>query len=416
MANSGPTNGGDRTPNSTPSSKISDDTAAGPPMAPLTRLVRSGRSTATKVGGQNPIGPPLVRASTLLYDNAADMRTPGSQRYTYGLRNTPTIEALTDAITDLENAAGSVLLPSGASAVSTALMTIAKPGTTVFVPDNVYDPTRSFCDSVLARFGMDTIYYAPMATQALADQVNEDTAAIIIEAPGSGTFETPDIPAIVELAHSVGAATIMDNTWATPLIYKPLDHGFDMSIQAGTKYLAGHSDLLIGTIAANRAWWPRLRRTHWSFGNQAGTEEIWLTLRGMRTMALRLAQHEKSALEVANWLEGRPEVARILHPAFASCAGHENWKNIFGRSTGLFAFEYRGDHDQAERFLNALNLFGLGFSWGGYASLALVVDIDKHRSEEKWAGGPILRLHIGLEEVSDLIADIDQAFAAAETR
>ncbi len=397
---------GDRQTESAKAGQGERDRRAG--RSPQTRLVRGGELSR---GGQSPIPPPIVRASTLLYDHAADMRTPGSVRYTYGLRATPTIDALTTAVSDLENAAGTVLLPSGAGAVSIAMMTVAQTGQTVFLPDNVYEPTRTFSDSVLARIGMDVHYYAPLDTAALAESVGEDTAAIFIEAPGSGTFEFPDIPAIVDIARSVGAATIMDNTWATPLIYKPLDHGIDLSVQAGTKYLGGHSDLLIGMIAANRAWWPRLRRTHWSFGNQAGTEEIWLTLRGMRTASLRLDRHEKSALEVAGWLAGRPEVANILHPAFPSCPGHDNWKRIFGRATGLFAFEFDGDRDQAERFADALQLVGLGFSWGGYASLAVIVDIDNRRTVHQWTGRPIVRLFVGLEDVADIIADLDQAFA-----
>ena len=410
MTQSGPEADPLKRSHSVPADGDTEDRARHRNRAAQTRLVRAGELSR---GGQQPIAPPLVRASTLLYDHAADMRTPGAVRYTYGLRSTPTIEALTSAISDLENAAGAVLLPSGAGAVSLALMTVARPGATVFMPDNVYDPTRSFSEFMLKRMDMNTVYYLPLDTAALADQVDDDTVAIFIEAPGSGTFEFPDIPAIIEIARSVDAATIMDNTWASPLIYRPLDHGIDMSVLAGTKYLGGHSDLLIGSVAANRAWWPRLRRTHWVFGNQAGTEEMWLTLRGLRTMNMRIDRHEESALAVARWLDARPEVERVLHPALPSCPGHDNWKRIFGRSTGLFAFEYRGDRDGAERFADALQLFGLGFSWGGYASVAVVVDIDKRRNVDEWAGKPIVRLYVGLEDVDDLIADLDQAFAKA---
>ena len=218
---------------------------------------------------------------------------------------------------------------------------------------------------------------------------------------------------MVQAAKSAGVMTMMDNTWATPLFFKPIDHGIDISLQAGTKYLAGHSDLLIGTISAGEAAWPTLKQYHRNTGTQAGTEEIWLTLRGMRTMGVRLDRHEKSGLEIANWLAARSDVRQVLHPALPSCPGHENWKALIGRTNGLFSFEFDAGHEQAKAFLDSLRIFGLGFSWGGFESLAVLAELTLTRTTCKWTGGPVIRLHVGLEDVADLIDDLERGFAAA---
>jgi cystathionine beta-lyase len=357
------------------------------------------------------VNPPLVRASTVIFPDVETMLSRTGQRYTYGLNNTPTIEALVEAFNALDGAAGTVLLPSGLSAVTTAILAVARPGKTILVPDNAYGPTRRFCDETLPALGMRATYYDPLAGAGIAPLL-PDAAALFLEAPGSITFEMPDLPALVAAAKTAGVVTMMDNTWATPLIYRPLDHGIDLAIYAGTKYQAGHSDLLIGSISANAALWPALKRLHYNLGIQAGTEEIWLTLRGLRTMAVRLDRHERSALEVADWLKARPEVARMLHPALPEHPGHAIWKRDFGRSNGLFGFVLRGDQRQAAAFLNALGLFRLGYSWGGFESLAVLGELEQTRSVRPWSEGPVIRLHVGLEDVRDLIADLERGFAA----
>jgi cystathionine beta-lyase len=357
------------------------------------------------------VNPPLVRASTVLFEDVDAMLDRAESRYSYGLTNTPTIEALSSALDALEDAAGTVLVPSGLAAVTTAILVAARPGKRILVPDNVYGPTRRFCDESLSLLGIETVYYDPLIGAGIADLLY-GACALFLEAPGSHSFEMPDLPALVGAAQAAGVTTMLDNTWATPLIYRPLAHGIDLSISAGTKYQAGHSDLLIGSISANAATWPALRRLHRNLGIQAGTEEIWLTLRGLRTLTVRLERHEKSALKVARWLQGRPEVARVLHPALPDDPGHAIWKRDFGRSTGLFAFVLAGGDAEAETFLNALELFGLGYSWGGFESLAVTGELKHCRTVRPWTEGPSIRLHIGLEDVRDLIADLEKGFAA----
>ena len=357
------------------------------------------------------VNPPLVRASTVLFRDTDEMRGRGGARYSYGLTNTPTIEALTTALSALDGAAGTVLVPSGLAAVTTAILAAARPGGRLLVPDNVYAPTRRFCDESLPAFGVETIYYDPLVGGGMADLL-AGACAVFLEAPGSHTFEMPDVPAIAAAAKAAGAMSMLDNTWATPLLFRPLEHGVDLAIYAGTKYQGGHSDLLIGSISANAAAWPALKKLHRNLGIQAGTEEIWLTLRGLRTLSVRLERHERSALEVARWLQARPEVARVLHPALPDDPGHAIWKRDFARSTGLFGFVLKSEERHASAFLDALKLFGLGFSWGGFESLAALSELRVCRTVRPWREGPAIRLHIGLEDVRDIIADLERGFAA----
>lgn len=375
-----------------------------------TRLAHAGHDPRSFHGFVNP---PVVRASTVLFGSADEMLGRASTRYSYGLTNTPTIEALVTAIDELEGAAGTVLVPSGLAAVTIAILTAVTPGQTILVPDNVYWPTRRFCDGTLRRMGVETVYYDPLESAGISDLVDERTTAIFIEAPGSQTFEMPDIPAIVRAAKAVGAATMMDNTWATPLLYRPLENDIDFSIQAGTKYYGGHSDLLIGSVSANETWWRPLARTHRDLGLQAGTEEIYLTLRGMRTMGVRLERHAQSAMTLAHWLEGRDEVDRVLHPALPGDPGHAIWKRDFDGASGLFGFVLNGTSNQAGQFLDALELFGLGYSWGGFESLAVLAELDGRRTAKPWSGGPVIRLQVGLEDPEDLIEDLERAFAVS---
>ncbi len=375
-----------------------------------TLLAHAGLSPMSFHGFVNP---PIVRASTVLFENAEAMLERRDVRYSYGLQNTPTIEALTTALTALEGpqAAGTVLVPSGLAAVTIAILVAARPGKTVLVPDNVYYPTRRFCDETLPTYGARAIYYDPLIGAGVADLLH-DASALFLEAPGSHTFEMPDIPPMVAAAKAADVTTMIDNTWATPLIYKPLEHGIDLALYAGTKYQGGHSDLLIGSISANASRWPALKQLHGNLGLQAGTEEIWLTLRGLRTMGIRLERHERSALKVANWLKARPEVKRVLHPALPDDPGHAIWKRDFGRSNGLFAFVLKGEISHAKAFLNALKLFGIGASWGGFESLAVPSELERSRSIRRWTEGPVIRLHIGLEDVDDQIEDLQRGFAA----
>jgi cystathionine beta-lyase len=359
------------------------------------------------------INPPVVRASTVLFPDVEAMLGRTGHRYSYGLTNTPTIEALVDAFNALDRAAGTVLVPSGLAAVTTAILVAVRPGTHILVPDNVYAPTRRFCDESLPAFGVETVYYDPLIGGEIAGLL-ADASALFLEAPGSHSFEMPDLPALVAAARAAGVTTMLDNTWATPLIYRPLEHGIDLAIYAGTKYQGGHSDLLIGSISANQKTWKALKQLHKNLGIQAGTEEIWLTLRGLRTMGIRLERHEKSALEIARWLAAHPAVVRVLHPALPGDAGHAVWKRDFGRSTGLFGFVLDGEERHAKAFLNALKLFGLGFSWGGFESLAVLGELENCRTVRKWTEGPVIRLHVGLEDVRDLIDDLERGFAAMQ--
>lgn len=359
------------------------------------------------------VNPPVVRASTVLHKDVDSLLARSGIRYPYGLINTPTIEALNTALTELEGpkAAGTVLLPSGLAAVAVAVMAAMRPGTDVLMPDNVYYPSRRFGDEAVAAFGASPVFYDPLSIEDISAKA-KNASAVLIEAPGSLTFEMPDIPKIVAIAKEVGATTIFDNTWATPLIYRALDHGIDLVAYAGTKYFGGHSDLMIGSITANAGAWPWLARLHRLLGLQAGTEETWLTLRGLRTMSVRLDRHETSALAVAKWLQKRPEVARVICPALPDDPGHAVWARDFGRISGLFAFVLHGGMTEAKRFLNALKLFGLGPSWGGFESLAVVAELDHARTVRPWAEGAVIRLHIGLEDVADLTEDLERGFAA----
>lgn len=370
-----------------------------------TQLSHLGRDSHAYHGFVNV---PVFRGSTVLFPNVESMGDPSDMRFTYGLMNSPSIEALADTINALEEAAGTVLVPSGLAAVTVPLLAVARPGMRVLVPDNVYWPTRRFCDQTLSRYGVETIYYDPLIGAGIDELILPEGQTILFtEAPGSNTFEMPDLNAFLAAAKAKDAWTMIDNTWATPLIYKPVPEGFDFSIQAGTKYYSGHSDLLIGSISANERSYPMLLEAHGNIGLQAGTEEIFLTLRGMRSMSVRLAQHEKAALELAHWLETQPFVTKVLHPGLPSDPGHELWKSLFkGRASGLFGFELKGEKEHARTMLNRFELFGLGYSWGGYESLAVMANLAAARSTRPWTGNPVIRLQIGLEDVTDLKADI----------
>jgi cystathionine beta-lyase len=383
-----------------------------PPLKPSTRLVVGGRDPSANHGFVNP---PVYHASTVLYPTAEDFLARRS-RYLYGRRGTPTSEALEDALRELEgpDCAGVALLPSGLAAISTALLSVLNAGDHVLVTDSAYQPTRKFCDGVLTRYGIATTYYDPLIGGGIAALIQPNTRAVFVEAPGSLTFEIQDVPAIAAAAHAKGAVVLMDNTWATPLYFRAFEKGVDLSIQAGTKYIGGHSDVMLGTVSATKAAWPRLIATVHAFGLCVGPDDIYLGHRGLRTMGVRLAHHHQAGLKIARWLEARPEVARVLHPALESHPGHAIWQRDFSGASGLFSFVFKPVAQTAvNAFLNELALFGMGASWGGYESLAVPFDCAGVRTATVWApGGPTVRLHIGLEDVDDLIGDLERGFAA----
>jgi cystathionine beta-lyase len=381
-------------------------------LKPETRLAIAGRDTKGQHGFVNPA---VYHASTVLYPTAED-QVAHRARYQYGRRGTPTSEALEDAIRALEGeaCAGVALQPSGLAAISTALLAVAGSGDHILVTDSVYRPTRNFCEGLFRRMGVETTYYDPLIGTGIAKLFKPNTKAVFVEAPGSQSFEMQDIPAIAKVAHDKGAVVLMDNTWATPLYFRALDKGVDLSIQAGTKYIGGHSDIMFGCVSANAATLPALKATMNHLGLCVGPDDMFLALRGLRTLAVRLARHHQSGLTVARWLATRPEVARLLHPALQGDPGHTIWTRDFTGACGLFSVVLKTMPDQAvHAFMNELQLFGMGYSWGGFESLVILFDCSEYRTATKWApGGPTLRFHIGLEDTGDLIADLERGFAA----
>lgn len=387
--------------------KLTPDTRAS--LKSRTRLVHAGREPFEQHGFINT---PVYRGSTVLFENVDALRR-GTQRYTYGTHGTPTTTALEDAWTEITGAAGTVLTPSGLSAVALAFMSVLEAGDHILVTDSAYGPTRRFCNTVLKRFGVSTTFYDPWTGSDFDRLIRDDTRAVLVEAPGSQSFEIQDVPAIVEAAHAREVCVIMDNTWATPLLFPAHRRGIDICVEAGTKYLSGHSDLLLGLVSATAGFWPRLHRTFTNFAMCAGPEDVFLALRGLRSMELRLREAERQGLTMARWLAARPEVAQVLHPALPSCPGHEVWKRDFLGSSGLFSVILKPvSQDAVAAMLDGLELFGLGYSWGGYESLVIPFDCSSYRTATKWTpGGPTLRFSIGLEDVEDLKADLDRGFA-----
>jgi cystathionine beta-lyase len=379
-----------------------------------TRLVHGGRRRDWR---GRLVNPPVHRGSTILFDSVAEMRAaaPKFGEHYYGLHGTPTHWALAEALTELEpGAGGTMLYSSGLAAVTAALLSALKAGDELLMVDSVYGPTRRFCDGFLARYGIATLYYDPLIGEGISERIGERTRAIFLESPGSGTLEVQDVPAICRVAKERGVVTLLDNTWATPLFFPALSQGVDLTILAGTKYVGGHADLMLGSVTATPEWYPRLERTSWDLGHSLSADDAWLGARGLRTMGVRLRRHQESALRVARWLAERPEVSRVLHPALPECPGHECWMRDFKGSSGLFSFVLNGGGDAARvRLIEALSLFGIGYSWGGYESLVVPVDPERLRTATRWqAEGPVVRLNIGLEDSDDLIADLAGAFDA----
>jgi len=373
-----------------------------------TKIVEAGRR---KEWTQGIVNPPVYRASTILFDDVAALHAaePKDGQLYYGRRGTPTSWALAEALTQLEpGAVGTKLFPSGVAAIAIALMSVLEPGDELLMVDSTYQPTRSFCDRVLKRMGIVTRYYDPAIGAGIEALVGEQTRAIFLESPGSLTFEVQDVPGICAVARARGIATLIDNTWATPMFFPAIDAGADLSILSCTKYIVGHSDAMLGSVTAGDRLWEKLEQTYGGFGQCAAPDDCFLAARGLRTLGVRLRRHEASALRIAQWLKEQPQVARVLHPALADCVGHDLWRRDFKGSSGLFSFVLDGGGEEDRtRLIDGLEHFGIGYSWGGYESLALPVDPQTVRTATKgdWEG-PIVRLHIGLEDVDDLIEDL----------
>jgi cystathionine beta-lyase len=373
-------------------------------------VTEAGRDPFANFGIVNP---PVYHASTVLFPTVAEMdrigRAPFDHVY-YGRHGTPTTFAFEKAVAELEGGYRAIATGSGLAAIAASLMAFLRAGDHLLMVDSAYSPTRKLCDGLLKGFGVDTTYYDPLIGGGIARLIRPNTRVVFCESPGSLTFEVQDIPAIAAAAHDRGAVVMLDNSWATPLLFQPFAHGVDIAIEAGTKYLVGHSDAMIGAIVASKAHYRRVKTAAAILGAAPGPDDCYLALRGIRTLAVRLARHEKTGMKLAKWLKGRKEVARVLHPAFADCPGHRLWKRDFSGASGLFSIVLAKPYGKAAlaRMLDGMSLFRMGFSWGGYESLILPADPAPFRSAAPWAApGPLLRLHAGLEDADDLIADLE---------
>lgn len=358
------------------------------------------------------VNPPVYRASTVLFDSYAHLqerlKDVTELKLFYGRKGTPTHWALREAMCEIEGGAGAMLYPSGLSAVCSAILSVVKSGDHVLITDSAYEPTRYFANGTLKKLGVETTYYDPLIGGDIEDLIQENTKVVLVEAPGSLTFEVQDIPAIAEKAHEAGAFVIMDNTWATPLLYRAFDHGADIIVHAATKYICGHSNVMMGIIVANDRTWKYVEKYTHEMGLTTSADDAALVLRGLRTLGVRLKAHEENALLVASWLKNHPMVDQVLHPAFEDCPGHDIWQRDFLGSCGLFSFILKqGSYADCAALVDDMTYFKMGFSWGGYESLILPSDPNRVRTATKFeADGPLIRLHIGLENPEDLIEDL----------
>ncbi len=384
-------------------------------MKDETKLVTAGRDPENNLGIVNP---PVYHASTVLYPTVAALdasrarREKGERGVYYGRAGTPTTFSLEDMVCAVEGGHRAMVYPSGLAAIVASLMSFVEAGDHILMVDSVYGPTRRFCNTLAKRINVDTTFYDPAIGTGIADLIQDNTKVVYVEAPGSQTFVMQDIPAIAEAAHAKGCTVLMDNTWASPLYCKPFTLGVDVSIQAGTKYIVGHSDVMIGTACANEAAWPELEVTSRMLGHTAGPDDVYLAQRGMRTLSVRLKQHWENGLKVAEWLKGQDMVECVMHPALPDDPGHKLWKRDFLGASGLFGTTLKPCPRAAlGALIDDLELFGMGASWGGYESLILPQDPNSMRSVTSWPyEGPCLRFHIGLEDPDDLIADLDAGF------
>jgi cystathionine beta-lyase len=379
-----------------------------------TKIVNAGRSAKWTNGVVNP---PITRASTVVFNTVDEMNNALKNRHNqtmvYGRRGTNTSFAFSDAMVDLEGGAGCALYPSGTAAITNAILAFVEQGDHILMVDSAYEPTRDYCDKILAKIGITTTYYDPMIGANIEHLIRDNTRLVFLESPGSLTMEVQDVPKISDIAHKHGCIVMLDNTWGAGINFKPFNYGVDVSVQAATKYIVGHSDVMLGTATAIEKYWPQLRDYSYLMGQCTSPDDLYLALRGIRTLGVRLKQHQQSAIKVAQWLSGRSEVDKILHPAFKSCPGHEFFKRDFTGSNGLFSFTLNcGDRAALTAFLDGLNHFKMGYSWGGFESLILgISNVNNIRTATSFdCKYPLIRLHIGLEDVDDLIQDLSQGF------
>lgn len=378
-----------------------------------TTLIHSGRDPRANHGIVNP---PVYHCSTVLFPTVEALEDGDRHpfdRVNYGRIGTPTSAAFEEAVAELEGGHRAVVAASGLAAITVGLTAFTKAGDHILVTDSAYGPTRRFCNDVLARYGVETEYYDPLIGAGIARLIRPNTTVVYLESPGSLTFEVQDVPAIAAAAKAAGATVVMDNTWATPLFFRPFDHGVDVSIHAATKYLVGHADAMLGVLVCTEASFLPVKRAAVGFGTSAGPDDIYLGLRGLRTLSVRLRQHQQTALTLAEWLAARPEVARVLHPARPDDPGHALWRRDFHGASGLFAAALKPVPKAAvAAMLDGMELFGLGYSWGGFESLVLPAKPAAVRTATRWEEpGPLLRFHAGLEDADDLIRDLERGFA-----
>jgi cysteine-S-conjugate beta-lyase len=377
-------------------------------QSPATDVAHLGRDPKQHIGAVNT---PVYRATTILFDSVAKLEAAERGEHpgiTYGLHGLPTVRDLQSAYAALEGGHAALAVPSGLAAITLALLAATQAGDHVLVTDAVYGPTRRFCEQQLKRFGIEVSYYDPLVGAGIEREFRPNTRAVFTESPDSLTFEVQDLPAIAEVAHAKGALVLLDNTWATPLGFPAFARGVDISLHAGTKYLGGHSDVLVGIITGNEAAFPRLQRLWTDMGVALSSDDAFLALRGLRTLAVRLERHTQSALTIAHWLRERPEVAEAIFPALPGSRGHELWQRDFTGACGLFGVILKPVvKARIDAMLDGLRLFKMGWSWGGFESLIIPANVARAKRTLRWdAGGPYLRLHVGLEDAQDLIADL----------
>jgi cystathionine beta-lyase len=373
-------------------------------LKPETRIVAAAREYSE----HGMVNPAVYRASTVLFPDVETFKSR-KQEYVYGRRGTPTSRAFESAVATLESGYAAKACPSGLAAISTALLAFLKAGDHLLIVDTVYHPARLFCDAFLTKFGIDVTYYDPLIGSGISGLMKDNTRVVYCESPGSQTMEVQDVPAIAEAAHQKGAVVMLDNTWSGGHYFDAFAHGCDISIQAATKYIVGHSDAMLGTVTCNEAAWEPFRDAYGTFGQFAGPDDMYLGLRGLRTVDVRLERHQRNALIVAEWMRSRSEVSEVLYPALPGAPGYKLWKRDFAGASGLFSVILNITEEEQAVFLNHLTLFGMGASWGGYESLA--IPFHPHRTAVPWTNpSPCIRFHIGLENPQDLIDDLQQSF------